>query len=122
MVLVVHRCLSGSPLSVGIGARRVSGKDLGHVPEEQIWVVDQRLSVESVIVHHNGARVAETSAKTTENEVSDPGIGEPASHVEVLNGKLSNEQETEEAAYLSASCVVGPVKVGAVNWASNNSV
>ena len=55
VVLVEHRGLSGSPLSVCIGYGWVSWQDLCQVPVEQVWVVDQRLSVEGVIVHHNGS-------------------------------------------------------------------
>ena len=98
VVLMVHRSLSGSPLSVSIGYGWVSWQDLCQVPVEQVWVVDQRLSVESVIVHHNGSRVAKTSAESTGYEVNDPGISQPASNIEVLYGKLSNKKKTEQAA------------------------
>jgi len=39
--------------------------------------------------------MTKTSTKTAENEVYNPGISEPASHVEVLYGELSNEEETQ---------------------------
>ena len=92
VVLVVDRGLSSSPLSVCIGDRWVLRENLGQVPVEEVWVVGQGLSVQGVIVHHNGARVAETSAESTGHEVDDPGVGQPASHVEVLNGELSDEE------------------------------
>lgn len=122
VVLMVHRGLSGSPLSVCIGYRWVSWQDLCQVPVEQVWVVDQRLGVEGVIVHHDGSRVAETSSETTGHEVNGPGISQPASNVEVLDGEFSNEEETEQAAELGARSVVGPVKVRAVNWAGDNAL
>ncbi len=122
MVLVVHRGLSGSPLSVSVGLRGVSGKDLCQVPVEQVRVVDQRLGVKCVVVHHNGARVAETSAETTGHEVDDPSISQPASNVEVLDGELSNEEETQEAADLRAGSVIGPVEVRAVSGTGNNAL
>lgn len=103
--------LSGLPLSVCIGYGWVLGENLGQVPVEEIWVVDQRLRVDSVIVHDNGARLAQTSAETTGHEVDDPGVRQPASYVEVLNGELSNEEETEQAAELSTGSVIGPVEV-----------
>ena len=74
VVLMVHRSLSGSPLSVSIGYGWVSWQNLCQVPVEQVWVVDQRLGVEGVIIHHNGSRVTETSAESTGHEVNDPGI------------------------------------------------
>jgi hypothetical protein len=119
VVLVVDRGLSGSPLSVSVGLRWVSGKDLCQVPVEQVRVVDQRLRVESMIVHHDRARVTETSAETTGHEVNDPSVSQPASNVEVLDGKLSNKEKTQQAAELRAGCVVGPVEVRAVNWAGH---
>ncbi len=122
VVLVVDGGLSGSPLSVSIGDGWVLGKDLGQVPVEQVGIVGERLGVQGVVVHHNGARVTETTAETTSHEVDDPGVGQPASHVEVLDGELSDEEKSEQAAELRARCVVGPVEVRAVNWASNNGV
>lgn len=111
VVLVEHGGLSGSPLSVGIGQGRVPGEDLGQVPVKEIRVVDQRLGVQGVVVHHDGARVTETAAETTSHEVDDPGVSQPASHVEVLNGQLSDEEETEQAAELGTGSVVSPVEV-----------
>lgn len=55
MVLVIDGGLSCSPLAVCIGNGWVLGEDLGQVPPEEIWVVDQRLGVERVVVHHNRA-------------------------------------------------------------------
>ena len=55
VVLVIDGSLSGSPLSVSVGDGWVPGQDLCQVPVEQVWVVDQRLCVERVIVHHDGS-------------------------------------------------------------------
>ena len=41
VVLMIDGSLSGSPLSMCIRDRWVPWKDLGQVPIEQIWVVDQ---------------------------------------------------------------------------------
>lgn len=122
VVLVIDGSLSGSPLSVCIGYRWVSWQDLCQVPVEQVWVVDQRLGVEGVIVHHDGSRMAETSSESTGHEVNDPCVSQPASHIEILDGKLSNEEETKQAAELSATCVVSPVEVRAINWAGDNAL
>ena len=54
VVLMEHRGLSGSPLSVCIRYRGISGKNLSQVPEEEIWVVDEGLSVKGVVIHHDG--------------------------------------------------------------------
>lgn len=55
--------------------------------------------------------MAETSAETAGHEVDDVRIGEPASHVEVLDRELSDKEKAEQAAELSAGGVVGPVEV-----------
>lgn len=122
VVLVIHGGLSGSPLSVCIGYGGVSWQDLCQVPVEQVWVVDQRLGVKCVVVHHDGSRVTETSAESTGHEVNDPGISQPASYIEVLDGKLSNEEETEQAAELSAASIVSPVEVRTIYWAGDNAL
>ena len=111
VILVIDGGLSGSPLSVSVGARWVSGQNLSQVPVEEIWVVDQGLGVQGVVVQHDGARVSETSAETTQHEVHEPSVSQPASYIEVLDGKLSNEEKTQKATYLSASSVVGPVEI-----------
>ena len=64
--------------------------------------------------------MAEASAETTGHKVDDPCVCDPASHIEILYGQLSDEEETQDATKLRASCVIGPVKVRAVDWASNN--
>jgi hypothetical protein len=107
---------------VSIGLRGVSGKDLCQVPVEQVRVVDQRLGVKSVVVHHDGARLTETSAKTTSHEVDNPSISQPASNIEVLDGELSNEEETQEAADLRTGCVICPVEVRTVSGTGNNAL
>lgn len=122
VVLVIHGGLSGPPLSVCVGYGGVSWQDLCQVPVEQVWVVDQRLRVEGVIVHHDGSRVAETSAESAGHEVNDPGISQPASYIEVLDRELSYEEETEQAAELSAAGIVSPVEVGAINWAGDHTL
>lgn len=74
VVLVIDGSLSGPPLSVCIGDGRVLGQDLCQVPVEQVGVVGERLGVQRVIVHHDGAGVAETSSEPAGHEVDDPRV------------------------------------------------
>jgi len=116
---MVDRGLSGSPLAVSIRNWRVLGKHAGDVPEEEVRVVSERLCVESMIVHDDRSVVLKTTSETSNDEVGDPGIGDPASNVEVADGELTDDGKSEEATELSARCVVGPVEVGSVNGAGN---
>lgn len=111
VVLMVDWGLSSSPLSVSVGKRWVSGKHLGKIPVEQVWVIHKRLGLECVIIHDNGSSPSQTSTETSSNEIDDPSISQPASNVEVLNGQLSDEEESKKTSNLGSSCVVGPVKV-----------
>ena len=122
VVLMVHRSLSGSPLSVGIGHRRVSGEDSCAGPVKEVGVVDQRLGVEGVVVEHDGSVGEETAAKTSDHEVDAVGISQPAPHVEVLNGQLSDDQEAKGNSHLSAGSVGSPVEVRTVDGAGHDVV
>lgn len=122
MVLMEDRGLSGFPFSVSVRQRRILGQDLCQVPIEEVWVVDQRLRVDGVIVHHDGARGAETSAETSDDEVDNPSVGDPASHVEVLDWQLSDEEQAKKASQLGAGSVVGPVEIRAVDGTSHNAL
>ena len=62
MVLMVDWSLSCSPFSVGIGSSRGLREDSSGVPEKEVGVVDQGLSVEGVVVHDNGPSILETSS------------------------------------------------------------
>ena len=66
--------------------------------------------------------MTKTSSKSTGYEVNDPGISQPASYIEVLDRKLSNEKKTEQAAELSAASVVSPVEVRAINRAGDDTL
>lgn len=111
VILMVDWSLASSPLSVCIGHRGVLGQDTGHCPVEQIRVVDQRLGVEGVIIENERTVVTETTADTSDNEVANPTVSQPASHVEILDGELTNDGQTENDANLSSGRVVGPVEV-----------
>ncbi len=86
MVLMEDGCLSGSPLSVGVGEGWVPGEDSGDVPVEEVWIIDQGLSVDGLIVHDNGSGELQSSAQSLHHEEDDPCVGQPASNVEVLDG------------------------------------
>jgi len=62
VVLMEDRGLSGSPLSVSIRDRWVLRKNSGNGPVEQVWVVDQSLGMQSMVVHDNGSGSYKTSA------------------------------------------------------------
>ena len=74
VVLMVNWSLASSPLSVRIGDRRVLGENAGNSPVEEIWIVDESLGVESVIVEDKWAIVSETTADTSEDEVANPTV------------------------------------------------
>lgn len=111
MILMEDRSLSSSPFSVSIRKGWVLWKNLGNIPVEEVWIVSKRLGMDSVIVENQGSCVSETSTETSQDEVDAPGIGEPASHIEVLDGQFSNEEETKKASDLCSCSIVSPVKV-----------
>jgi len=119
VVLMVDWSLASSPLSVRVGHGWVLGQDAGNRPVEQVWVVHERLVVEGMIVHHDGAVVAQATADTTNYEEADPSVGQPASNVEILDGKLADHGQAEKHANLSPRRVRGPVEVGLVSRSSD---
>ena len=121
VVLMVDWSLASSPLSVRIGHRRVLGEDAGDGPVEQIGVVDQSLGVEGMVIEDKWAVVTETTADTSNNEVADPSVGQPASHVEILDGKLADDGETEEDTSLSSRGVIGPVEIRLVSRSGDHA-
>ena len=86
MILMVDWCLSCSPFSVGIGNRWVLGENSGNVPVEEVWIVDQSLGVNTMVVHNNWSVVLETSTETSDHEVHNPSVSDPASDIEILDG------------------------------------
>lgn len=111
MVLMEDRGLSGSPLAVSIGHRRVSRENTGDVPPEEVRVVEQSSHVELRVVRDERSLVSETAANAVGHEETHPAVGEDASGVEVLDGELTDDGETEQASQLGASSIVGPVEV-----------
>ena len=95
VVLVIDRSLASSPLAVCIGHRRVLWENTSDGPVEEVRMVDQRLGVEGVIVEDQGTVVSETASNASNNEVTDPAVGKPAPHVEVLDGELTDDSEAE---------------------------
>ena len=111
VVLVIDWVLSSSPLAVRIGHRWVLGQHAADGPVEQIWVVDQSLGVEGVIVEHDWAISFETTTDTPNNEVADPAVGQEAPRVEVLDWQLANHGESEKHTDLSPRRIVCPIEV-----------
>ena len=120
VVLVIDRLLSSSPLSVRVGHGRVLGNHAKERPVEQIGVVQQGLHVELVVPQDKGAIVAKTTADTADDEEHNPAVSQPAAHVEVLDGELTDHGKAEKDAKLGASSIVRPVEVRLVAWASND--
>jgi len=119
VVHVEHWVLACSPLAVCVGHWGVLGQHARHIPVEQVGVVSQSLSVEGVVVHHNGSVVSQTAAKTSDNEPHAPNVRKAASSVEVFNWQFTDHRKTESNTDLSAGGVVSPVEVGAVDGSSN---
>jgi len=117
-----HGVLSGSPLSMGIGHRGVSGQDTGDVPPEQVWVVQKCSGVELMVVHHDGSLVSQASSESLGDEHYEPPISEPASDIEILNGELSDHEHSEHASNLGSGGIVGPVPVGLLRGSHENIV
>lgn len=74
-----------------------------------------------MIIEDDRAVVTETTADTSDNEVADPTVSQPASHVEILDGELTNDGQTENDANLSSGRVVGPVKVRLICRSSDHA-
>ena len=121
VILVIDWSLASSPLTVRIGHGWVLGKNAADRPVEQIWVVHQSLGVEGVIVQHNGSIAAETAADTPNDEVADPAVGQPAPHVEVFDGELADDGESEEDTKLCPGGVVRPVEVRLVGGSRDHA-
>lgn len=120
VVLMIDGSLSCAPFAVCIGNGWVLGEDASDGPVEEIWVVDESLGVEGVIVKHKRAIVTKTTADTSNDEVADPSVGQPASNIEVFDGEFANDSESEKNANLSACGVVSPVEVGLVSRSSDH--
>lgn len=120
MVLMEDRSLSGSPLAVSIGHRRVSGENARNVPPEEVRVVQQSSHVEARVVGDHGSLVSETTADAVGHKEGHPQVGEDATSVEVLDGELTDDSETEEASELGASSIVGPVEVGLLDGTNDH--
>ena len=111
VVLMVYWVLPNSPLEMGIWNRWVLRKDSSQVPPKQVWVVVQGSLVDEVIVHGDWSLVSEASANTVTHEEVQVSPCEPASHIEVLNWKLSDSEQSQHASDLTSGGVVGPVEV-----------
>jgi hypothetical protein len=120
MVLMEDRSLSGSPLAVSIGHRRVSRENARNVPPEEVRVVQQSSHVEARVVGDHGSLVSETTTDAVGHKEGHPQVGEDATSVEVLDGELTDDSETEEASELGAGSIVGPVEVGLLDGTNDH--
>ena len=119
VVLMVDGSLSSSPLSVSIRNWRVLGQHTTDVPPEQVRVVDEGLGMHGVVVKDDGSLHSEPTTKSSNDKEDGPNVGKSASHMEILDGELTDNSETKEDSQLSATTVVGPVEVRAVDWSSD---
>lgn len=120
MVLMVDWSLPSAPLTVSIWHWWVAWQNTADIPPEEVWVVEESALVEPMVIEHDWSLVSQTSANTTGHEEDHVSVGDPASHVEVLDWQLSNDGETQEASDLSSSRIVGPVVVRRLSWSSND--
>lgn len=120
VVLVEDWRLSSSPLSVGIWHRWVLWENSSQVPPEHVWVVQECSGVELMVVHNDWSFVSETSTSSSWHEEEQVSVWDPASNVEILNWKLSNNGKTQKASDLSSGSIVGPVPVWLLNWSDND--
>lgn len=74
VILMVDGSLSSSPLSVSVRDGWVSGEHSGAGPVDQVWVVDQCLGIEGIVVHNDGSVIEETSAQASDDEVNAPAV------------------------------------------------
>ena len=116
---MVDWSLSGSPFAVCIGYWRVLGEDSGGVPEEQIGIIDQSLSVHGVVIHDNGAVVFKTTAESSHDEEGNPRPSEANTDVEVSNWEFTDSSKTNKASNLSAGSIVSKVFIRTVDRSSN---
>ena len=112
--------LPHSPLLVSILQRGVLRKDSGEIPVEQIWIVDESLGVDLVVVGDDGSGVLQPSAQPSRDEETDVEVGDPASDVEVLDRQFSDEEQAQHAPDLGPGCVVGEIEIRFVGWASQH--
>ena len=121
VVLMVHGVLASAPFTVCIRYWRVLGENASAVPEEKVGVIHQGLGVHRVVVHYDGSVVSKTSTVSSEDEVSDPCVRKTNTHVEGLDGELTDGEETEHASELGTRSIVGPVEIGTVNGSGDLS-
>jgi len=67
--------------------------------------------MDSMVVHKDWASVGETTSDTTDEEVGAPSVGEANTHVEVLDGELTNSEESKNESHLGTRSIVSPVEI-----------
>ena len=86
--------LASSPLTMSIRNWRVPWENTAHIPPVEVWEVDHCSLLEPLVIEHDWLLVSKTSSKSSGNEECEVGIRNPASDVEVLNRKFSDDSET----------------------------
>ena len=85
VILMEDWVLAGSPLTVCIWDWWALWKNAAYTPVKEIWIVCESLHVKRVIVQDNWTIMLHTTAKTSDNEVHDVEVGNPATCVETLD-------------------------------------
>ena len=116
VVLVEHWVLASSPLAVCVWDWWVLWKHTGESPVHQVWVVRQSLGVELMVPEHQRSVVHETTTASLDDVIDNPGIGDTASGVEVLDWELTDGQEPEKNSELGLGGVVSEVEIRLVGW------
>lgn len=122
MVLMEHWVLPNSPLEVSVGHRRVLRENSSEVPPKEVWVVVQSSLVDVVVVHGDWPLEPESSSNAVTHEEVQVSPSDPASHIEVLNWKLSDGSKSEQDSDLTSGGIVGPVEVRLAGWSGDEVV
>ena len=120
VVLMEDWSLSGSPLEMGILDWWVSWEHSAEVEPEEVWVVLQSSQVVLMTVGDEWSLVSQTSTKSLGHKEYNVEVGDPASDVEVLDWKLSDNQKAKEASNLGSRGVGGIVPVGLGDWSNDD--
>ena len=116
VILMEHWVLASLPLTVRVRHWWALWKNAADVPVEKIWIVAQCLHVKRVVVHNNRSIRLQTTANTSNHEVHDVEVSDPATGVKILDWKLTNCPQTESNSHLSTRCVVSVIEIRSIHW------
>ena len=109
-----HWVLASLPFAVRIWNWWALWKNTADIPVEEVRVVAQSLHVQCVIVQHNWSVALQPTADTSDDEVHDVEVGDPASSIKVLDRQLTDCPQTKSDSNLGTGGVVSIVEVGSV--------